>query len=60
MKKIYVCPAINIEDATVESMLASSIFSDDPKIDFGGVDGDGDLNADVKEDSWGAWDDIDF
>ena len=41
-------------------MLASSIFSDDPKIDFGGVDGDGDLNADVKEDSWGVWDDVDF
>ena len=56
MKKIYVCPAINIEDAVVESMLAASLFSEDPKIDFGGVDADGELDADVKE-GWAVWDD---
>lgn len=55
MKKIYVCPAVSVEDATVETTIlaASGVKSDDLGIGFGGVDSDGDQTPGAK-----GWDGI--
>ena len=59
MKKIYVCPTVVVEDATVATSIlaASGVKSEDFGIDYGGVDVGGDMNPSVKEQSWDAiWD----
>lgn len=59
MKKTYISPAVSIEDTTVATniLVSSGVKSEDFGIGFGGIDGDGDLSADVKEGSWDSiWD----
>ena len=50
MKKTYICPALNIEEAQAAQMLAESL----PIIDDNTVDGG---NALTKESAWDVWGD---
>lgn len=57
MKKEYVRPLMEREEADIEQMLASSLISSDNGIGYGGVDEDGTLDPEVKEDDWSLWED---
>jgi len=59
MKKIYVCPTVAVEDATVVTniLATSDVLSGDLGIGYGGVDGSGDQTPAVKEQAWDEiWD----
>jgi len=56
MKKAYIKPETSVEYIYDEQMLAISgvkSISNDVNIGYGGVDEDGDLEADVKENPFG-------
>jgi hypothetical protein len=55
MKRTYICPAVSIEGATVETniLAASGVKSEDLGIGFGGVDAGGDQTPGAK-----AWDNM--
>ena len=56
MKKTYIIPQVTVEQVLGEQMLAVSgvkSISNDVNIGYGGVDTDGDLDADVKGNPFG-------
>lgn len=61
MKKIYLIPSINGLQMGTENMLAASgvtSSNNDVNIGYGGIDTDGDLEADAKSLSiYDVWDD---
>ena len=56
MKKKYIQPCIEEMQAQAAQILAASVTGNNG-IEYGGVDNDGSLNPETKEDKWDMWTD---
>ena len=57
MKKTYIQPCMEEMQAQAVQMLAVSGVIGSNGIGYGGVDSDGSLNPETKEEKWDLWDD---
>lgn len=56
MKKTYIQPCIEDMQAEAAQMLAASVTGSNG-IGYGGIDSDGSLDPETKEDEWDLWTD---
>ena len=57
MKKTYIQPCMEEMQAQAAQMLAVSGVIGSNGIGYGGVDSDGSLDPETKEEKWDLWDD---
>ena len=57
MRKTYIQPCMEEMQAQAVQMLAVSGVIGSNGIGYGGVDSDGSLNPETKEEKWDLWDD---